>query len=171
MCTLFIIILINFKFKYIDKRFRKYLNNIIIYNISKELRRMKDIIFDSFQNDVSESLLRHKSILDILTKYTESSSRVNRAVAKAVTNCGCINIKANKQCLPEEDSSIDELYKCLDTHVYGNICENCREIIEREIGNNLFYLTSLCNTLDISLYDALIKENDKINTLGKFTFR
>ena len=29
---------------------------------------MKDIIFDSFQNDVSESLLRHKSILDVLTK-------------------------------------------------------------------------------------------------------
>ena len=49
--------------------------------ISKELRQMKDIIFDSFQNDVSESLLRHKSILDILTKYTESSSRVKRAVA------------------------------------------------------------------------------------------
>ena len=55
---------------------------------------MKDIIFDSFQNDVSESLLRHKSILDVLTKYTESSSRVNRAVAKAVTNCGCIEINA-----------------------------------------------------------------------------
>ena len=53
---------------------------------------MKDIIFDSFQNDVSESLLRHKSILDVLTKYTESSSRINRAVAKAVTNCGCIEI-------------------------------------------------------------------------------
>ena len=55
---------------------------------------MKDIIFDSFQNDISESLLRHKSILDVLTKYTESSARVNRAVAKAVTNCGCIKINA-----------------------------------------------------------------------------
>ena len=55
---------------------------------------MKDIIFDSFQNDVSESLLRHKSIIDVLTKYSESSSRVNRAVAKAVTNCGCIEINA-----------------------------------------------------------------------------
>lgn len=132
---------------------------------------MKDIIFDSFQNDVNESLLRHKSILDILTKYTESSSRVNRAIAKAVTNCGCITIKASKQCLPAENSSIDDFYQCLNTHIDGHLCENCREIIEREIGNNLFYLTSLCNTLDISLYDALIKENDKINTLGKFTFR
>ncbi len=122
---------------------------------------MKDIIFDSFQNNVSDSLLRHKSILDVLTKYTESSSRVNRAVAKAVTNCGCIELNATKQNLSE----------VLHTHLDGELCDNCREIIEREIGNNLFYLTSMCNILDISLYDVLIKESDKINTLGKFTFR
>ena len=45
---------------------------------------MKDIIFDTFQNDVSTSLIRHKSILDVLTKYTESCSKVNRSVAKAI---------------------------------------------------------------------------------------
>ena len=67
---------------------------------------MKDIIFDSFQNDVSESLLRHKSILDIITKYAESSCRINRAVAKSVTNCGCIEINAKKQCLPNDDKLI-----------------------------------------------------------------
>ncbi len=132
---------------------------------------MKDIIFDSFQNDVNESLLRHRSILDILTKYTESSSRVNRAIAKAVTNCGCIDINATKQTLPDDAHSLDSLSEVLHNHLNGELCENCREIIEREIGNNLFYLTSLCNILDISLYDVLIKENDKINTLGKFTFR
>lgn len=132
---------------------------------------MKDIIFDSFQNDVNESLLRHKSILDILTKYTESSSRVNRAVAKSVTNCGCIEINAKKQCLPTEDNSLEDLSECLKVHMDGNLCENCREVIEREIGNNLFYLTSLCNVLDINLYDVLLKESDRITTLGKFTFR
>ena len=132
---------------------------------------MKDIIFDSFQNDVSESLLRHKSILDVLTKYTESSCRINRAVAKAVTNCGCIEINAKKQCLPTEDNSLEDLSTCLKTHIDGCLCESCREVIEREIGNNLFYLTSLCNTLDINLYDVLLKESDKVNTLGKFTFR
>lgn len=132
---------------------------------------MKDMIFDNFQNDVDESLLRHKSILDILTKYTESSARVNRAVAKAVTNCGCINIDANKQTLPQEHYSLEDLYKCLSTHVNGELCDTCREVIEREIGNNLFYLTSLCNVLGISLYDVLIEEDNKINTLGKFNFR
>lgn len=132
---------------------------------------MKDMIFDNFQNDVDESLLRHKSILDILTKYTESSARVNRAVAKAVTNCGCININANKQTLPQEHDCLEDLYKCLSTHINGELCDTCRDVIEREIGNNLFYLTSLCNVLGISLYDVLIKEDNKINTLGKFNFR
>lgn len=131
---------------------------------------MKDIIFDDFQNSVSESLLRHKSILDLITKYSESNARVNRAIAKAVTNCGCIKISAGKQHLSEYNS-IEEISHTLNTHMEGVLCDNCREIIEREIGNNLFYLTSLCNDLDISFYDVLLKENDKINTLGKFTFR
>lgn len=132
---------------------------------------MKDIIFDSFQNEVDESLLRHRSIIDILTKCSESSARVNRAVAKAVTNCGCIKINATKQHLPETDNSLEDLCNSLHNHVDGTLCESCREVIERELGNNLFYLTSLCNTLDLSLYDILLKENDKISTLGKFTFR
>ena len=131
---------------------------------------MKDIIFDDFQNSVNDSLLRHKSVLDVLTKFSESNARVNRAVAKAVTNCGCLQIDAKKQRLSEE-SVIDNLGDCLNTHIKGELCANCREVIEREIGNNLFYLTSLCNTLDISLYDVLLKESDRINTLGKFSFR
>lgn len=132
---------------------------------------MKDVIFDNFQDVVQESLLRHKSILDILTKYQESTARVNRAIAKAVTNCGCVKMTAEKQCLPRENDSIETLDKCLKTHLNGDLCDNCREVIEREIGNNIFYLTSLCNVLDLNLYDVLIREFDKINTLGKFTFR
>lgn len=136
---------------------------------------MKDVIFDDFQNAVDECLLRHRSILDILTKYQESQAKVNRAVAKAVTNCGCIKLSAEKQSLPEdcdsEDSSLEKLSQCLKTHLDGNLCEGCREVIENELGNNLFYLTSLCNVLDLNLYDILIKEYDKINTLGKFNLR
>ncbi|MGL5149204.1 MAG: DUF1573 domain-containing protein [Clostridium sp.] len=131
---------------------------------------MKDIIFDDFQNSVNDSLLRHKSILDILTKYSESSARVNRSIAKSVTNCGCLKINATKQHMPS-DNSLDEVSLNLQTHIDGELCDSCREIIEREMGNNLFYLTSLCNDLDINLYDVLIKEHDKIKTLGKFTFR
>ncbi|MDZ4907051.1 DUF1573 domain-containing protein, partial [Clostridium perfringens] len=112
---------------------------------------MKDIIFDNFQNDVNESLLRHKSILDIITKYSESSARVNRAIAKAVTNCGCIKISAQKQDIPSENNEDDFSYT-LSNHIEGKLCNNCLEIIESEIGNNLFYLTSLCNCLELNLY-------------------
>lgn len=132
---------------------------------------MKDVIFDDFQNAVNESLLRHKSILDILSKLNESGARINRAVAKSVTNCGCVEIDAKKQQLPEDDLGIEFLSNCLKTHLEGNLCDNCREVLEREIGNNLFYLTSLCNVLDLNLYDIFLKEYDKIHTLGKYTFR
>ena len=134
---------------------------------------MKDCIFDNFQNSVDESLLRHRSILDILTKLQESEARVNRAVAKSVTNCGCIKVEAKKQYTPDniDDLDLDTLNASLDTHMQGKLCENCREVIESELGNNLFYITSLCNLLDLNLYDILLKEYDKINTLGKYTMR
>lgn len=132
---------------------------------------MKDIIFDTFQNDVITSLIRHKSILDVLTKYTESCSKVNTSVAKAVTNCGCIDITASKQQIPNNDTSLDELSNVFSTHLHGKLCDNCLEIIENQIGTSLFYLVSLCNILDINLYDVLINETAKLDTLGKFTFR
>lgn len=133
---------------------------------------MKDVIFDDFQNSVNNSLLRHKSILDILSKYQESQTRANRAICKAVTNCGCIEIYAKKQTMLEDDDlSLDELNPRLSSHIKGSLCENCREVIERELGNNLFYLTSLCNALDLNLFDILLKEYNKMDTLGKFTFR
>ena len=117
---------------------------------------MKDVIFDDFQNSVNNSLLRHKSILDILSKYQESQARANRAICKAVTNCGCIEICAKKQNMLEDtDLSLEELNPRLSSHIKGDLCENCREVIERELGNNLFYLTSLCNALDLNLFDIL----------------
>jgi len=134
---------------------------------------MKDVIFDDFQNSVCESLLRHRSILDIMTKLQESEARINRAVAKSVTTCGCVTVEAIKQQyqIDKDDMDMETLKNCLQTHIKGSLCENCRDVIESEIGNNLFYLTSLCNLLDLNLYDILLKEYDKINTLGKFTLR
>lgn len=133
---------------------------------------MKDIIFDDFQNCVNDSLIRHKSILDVLTKYSESTSKVNRSVAKAVTQCGCISISAKKQNNSEINLECEtDLKNYLSNHLDGELCNKCREIIEREIGNNLFYLTALCNHLNINLYDILLKEYNKSATLGKFNLR
>lgn len=126
---------------------------------------MKHLICEDFQQSVSELLIRHKSVLDIITKLEESQARVNRAVVKSVTSCGCIKINASKQQIPP-DADINDLKSCMSTHLNGELCENCKDIIEKEIGNHLFYITSLCNTLDIKLNDVLEKEHEKINTLG-----
>lgn len=134
---------------------------------------MKDVIFDDFQNSVNESLLRHRSILDIMTKLQESEARINRAIAKTVTNCGCMSVNAKKQeqTVHKDDIDIEELKSHLQTHISGNACDNCRDVLEREIGNHLFYLASLCNLLDLNMYDILLKEYDRIDTLGKFSLR
>lgn len=131
---------------------------------------MNDLIFDKFQDTVADSLLRHKSMLDILSKQQDSQARIFRAVSKAVTSCGCIEINASKQNFSNSDS-IADLKDSLNSHVNGTICENCRSVIETELGNHIFYLVSLCETLDISLFDILLKENEKIKTLGEFSFR
>ncbi|SKA96088.1 hypothetical protein SAMN05443428_12018 [Caloramator quimbayensis] len=129
---------------------------------------MKDVLVDDFQNSVSESLIRHKSIIDIMTKLSESNSRINRAVAKSVTNCGCISVSAHKQRI-SDDASLEDIVNSLSYQIEGELCNNCREVLEEEIGNNIYYLTALCNALGINLFDVIIKENDKIQTLGKFS--
>jgi len=128
---------------------------------------VSNLQFREFQKTVSEFLLRHQSILDILSKSQEANSRVNRAVTKAVTSCGCMKINAIRKPLPP-DASLDDLKKLLSSHLEGELCENCRDIIIEEIGKSLFYYAALCNTLDIPLQEVLEKEHNKVTMLGKF---
>lgn len=130
---------------------------------------MKDLLCDEFQNTVAELLIRHQSILDLLSKSQESSSRINRAVIKGVTTCGCLKIHAEKKAFPS-DASLGDLKNLLESHVNGALCDSCKEIVEREIGRSLFYLAALCNVLDINLYDVVIKEHKKLSTLRIFNF-
>ncbi|MDP3057867.1 MAG: DUF1573 domain-containing protein [bacterium] len=121
----------------------------------------------SFQNTVGEYLVRHRSILDTLSKFQESSSRVNRATIKAVTTCGCVKIEAKKLTIPE--SMLIEDYKALaSSHISGMICEHCKEIIESELGNHLFYLAAICELLDLSMHEVMEKEKTRVATLGYF---
>ena len=130
---------------------------------------MKDLLCDEFQNTVSELLIRHQSILDVLSKFQESSARINRGITKAVTNCGCLKIVAEKRDMPE-DISITELKDYFDSHLNGELCPICRDIIEAELGRALFYMAAMCNHLDLNLYDILIKEHKKLLTLRHFNF-
>lgn len=128
---------------------------------------MRDLLCDDFQNAVAESLVRHKSILDVMTKLQEATARVNRAVAKSVTSCGCLEIHGTKPDLPA-DLSLREVRDRMSSHVEGRLCDTCRETLEEELGNQMFFLAALCNSLDLNLFDILIKENKKVSALGLF---
>ncbi|MDD2234160.1 MAG: DUF1573 domain-containing protein [Desulfitobacteriaceae bacterium] len=127
---------------------------------------MKQLTED-FQDKVKLLLIRHQSILDILSKGQEASARVNRAVVKSATNCGCIGVNANKEPIPE-DATLYDLKILLNSHVDGTICDNCRDIIMTELGKQLFYIAALSNTLNISLGEVITKEENKLSTLTIF---
>ncbi|SHH44288.1 nucleoside triphosphate pyrophosphohydrolase family protein [Tepidibacter thalassicus] len=129
---------------------------------------MADFDFANFKNSVNDALIRHKSILDIITKLEETNSKINRAIIKSVTSCGCIQIKGEKQ-EPPENITFNELTKYMKTHIQGNLCDTCREKIEDELGNHLFYITAACNSLNINIEDIFEKENNKLKTLGKYS--
>lgn len=120
-----------------------------------------------FQDQVSELLLRHRSLLDVLSKYQQSTSAVNRSVIKSITECGCIEVDAKKQPY-DADPTDEQIKQLISTHVKGSLCDQCLETIERELGKNLFYMSALGNLLQIDLNHVLDKESKKCHTLGFF---
>ena len=123
---------------------------------------------NDFQKTVSLNLVRHRSILDVMTKYQDACSRVNRALAKSVTACGCLKIQAGKQDLPA-DASLSEMSEYVQTHLEGHLCPNCSEVIEEEMGKSMFFLAAICTLTGIDLHETIRKENDRINTLGFYS--
>jgi hypothetical protein len=123
---------------------------------------------NDFQKTVSLHLIRHRSVLDVMTKYQDACSRVNRALAKSVTSCGCLKIKADKQALPA-NASLDEMSEYVKSHLEGHLCPNCAEVIEEEMGKSLFFLTAICTLTGLDLHEVIRGENDRINTLGVYS--
>ena len=97
---------------------------------------------NQFQMQVADLLLRHRSVLDVMSKYGQSNASVNRAVTKAVTECGCIEVNAKKQ-FYENDSMLEQARSTLQTHITGHVCENCRDVLKAELGRHLFYMSAL----------------------------
>ena len=131
---------------------------------------MKDHTTEDFQSTVDAVLTRNKSLLDIISKCQQSMSGVERTIVKAVTNCGCVQIEGKRQNVPES-ASLTEMKTYMDNQVRGALCPRCREVLDRELGKNLFYLFALCNTLDMDVYDVLTHEKERLNTLGKYSLR
>jgi hypothetical protein len=133
----------------------------------KEVEPMSAPTLDQFQQQVSELLLRHRSLLDVMSKFGQAGSSVNRAVTKAVTDCGCIELNARKQQY-SDDSDLEHAKETLQSHLSGAVCEHCRDVLKADLGRNLFYMTALCNLLDIQLDEVIADEYDKCTTLGLF---
>ncbi|MFD3271664.1 DUF1573 domain-containing protein [Paenibacillus dendritiformis] len=121
----------------------------------------------ALQEQVADLVLRHRSLLDILSKYGQSDASVNRAVTKAITECGCLELHAKRQPYKAE-MDVEEARQSLESHVHGHLCENCKDMVKHELGKHLFYMSALCNLLDISLDDVVKQESSRCDTLGIF---
>lgn len=128
---------------------------------------MDSLTLKQFQDQVSELLLRHRSLLDVLSKFQQSNAAVNRSIIKSITECGCIRVNAAKQAY-EDEMTLEAAKKLLDTHLQGHLCEHCQEVVSAELGRNLFYMSALGNLLDVDLEKVVDKESKKCSTLGLF---
>lgn len=128
---------------------------------------MQDKCCYQFQDAVDEYLVRHRSVFDVLTKYQEAAARVNRAYAKAVTECGCVKIEAGRQQIPPE-AEFRDLKQYMSDHTSGLPCAHCREVITKEMGRSMFYLAALCNLSGLSIREVMERERKNITTLGVF---
>jgi predicted house-cleaning noncanonical NTP pyrophosphatase (MazG superfamily) len=120
-----------------------------------------------FQEYTANLQFRNKSILDIVTKLGEQNAFLNRAVFKSVTHCGCIEINASKQII-SNDKTLEENKENLENHIEGELCPKCKEKVEEEIGDLLFYIASLCNALDLNLDEIMKHKLSNLKTLGIF---
>jgi hypothetical protein len=120
-----------------------------------------------FQNSVSEYLVRHRSVLDVMSKLQDASAHVNRAIVKSVTTCGCLKIDASKQSIPHH-ATLPELGNFMQTHIEGSLCPNCSEVIENELGDTLFYLAGICALLGLDMDKIICKESNRLEMLGMY---
>ncbi len=125
---------------------------------------MNEFILEEFQYLTEEQLRRNAGLPDLMTKLETTGGKINRAVSKAMTHCGCIRYGSEKP-LEEEHSAKER------AGIGGDLCETCREEFERAVGEHLFYLAGLLGALDISLYDMICAEISRQKMIGKYSLR
>ena len=131
---------------------------------------MQSSDLDMFQTLSNELLIYNRSILDTITKYQETAARTARAISKAATHCGCIEIDVKKQDF-NTDLMANDIQLHFDSHVKGKLCDSCKETISKEIGANMFYIASLCNSLGLNINDIIQGETMRDSALGKFNMK
>ena len=102
----------------------------------------------------------------------ESSARVQRAVAKAVTVCGCIEIDAARQALPDpasEDISYADLKQYVQSHLGGSFATIAATSSKRSWARPTFTPPRCAETFNLHAADILAKEKQRLDTLGIYS--
>ena len=133
---------------------------------TRDVDHQLDNRYSTFQEAASEYLIRHRSIIDVLSKIQESSARVNRSVVKAVTSCGCISVNASRQELPN-DITYWEMKNYMSTHLDGEMCEQCKEVLELELGA-LCLLGGTMRPVLAQVRRGIEAERKRVTALGMF---
>lgn len=123
---------------------------------------------DNFQKKVSHLIVRNQNILDILTKCQNSCGKICRSTVKTATGCGCLKIVGEKSLAVFSD---EDFAGKANSGTEGELCPECSDIIENEIGEMLFYIAGLCNALGLSIKDIMKKEIKNVEVLGKYSLR
>lgn len=108
---------------------------------------LKDLMADNFQSTVSKQLICSRSPLNVLSHHQANVTKIQHTITNIIIGCGCIQMG-------------------LDRNLTGNLCDHCRERLENEIGRSMVYLAALCNSLDVNMFDVIIKEHHKMELLG-----
>lgn len=122
---------------------------------------MKKTLTQDFQDTVDKLHIWNKSILDIMSKLQSAGAKINRSTVKSVTSCGCIEINGTKSIVSFEKQEGG-------SQIRGVLCEDCRANVEREIGEGLYYIISLCNALNLNVDKIIQRELERVKTLGKY---
>lgn len=128
---------------------------------------MAHSLSEDFQDKVALLIARNNNLLDILTKYQDCCSKTCRTVVKSATGCGCIKISAEKTAI--NLNTVKEMSPKDLSGTSGTICHYCKERIENEIGESLFYIAGLCNALGLSMNEIAKKEIKNVEMLGKYS--
>ena len=121
---------------------------------------MESDLLTEYQKRVSGVIARNRSVLDIISKQQCANARVARSVVKAVTSCGCVKIYGRKN--PPRTGTVQ---------LEGELCVDCESTVKTEMGELLFYLTSLCNALGISLAEVVRQDMNRCDMLGCYSLR
>ncbi|MBR3942668.1 MAG: DUF1573 domain-containing protein [Clostridia bacterium] len=119
--------------------------------------------FDRLQQAIEKYYHRNKGIMDTLSKLSISVAKTQRSVIKSATQCGCTEIFAIKQ--------PPDLEREAESMLIGCVCPSCREIIEKNLGDTLFYFLSLVQLTGTN-FDSLIESQlHQTEWLGKFNLK